>query len=95
MRRLFGRALLLATLFCLPAAAFAAPAPAETAVSQEIIVTGTRVPGLRAVDSPAPIQLLGAADGHSTIPTPWPTTARAMAAAKRVAATALNVGCSS
>ena len=62
MRRLFGRAALLATLFCLPGAAFAAssPAPAETTVSQEIIVTGTRVAGLRAVDSPAPIQLLGA-----------------------------------
>ena len=49
----------LAILACLPGAALAA-ASGEPAPVQEIIVTGTRVAGLRAVDSPAPIQVLGA-----------------------------------
>ncbi|WP_174274371.1 TonB-dependent receptor plug domain-containing protein [Sphingomonas bacterium] len=45
--------------------AWAAPAPApapdepQVASGEEIIVTGTRTTGLRASDSPAPIQLLG------------------------------------
>ena len=59
MRCWIGRAAVLAVLFCLPGAAGAATAAAPAA-DQEIIVTGTRVAGLRAVDSPAPIQVLGA-----------------------------------
>ena len=59
MRHLVGRAAGLAVLICLPALAGAAAAEDASAVS-EVIVTGTRVAGLRAVDSPAPIQVLGA-----------------------------------
>ncbi|HEY5409330.1 MAG TPA: TonB-dependent receptor plug domain-containing protein [Caulobacteraceae bacterium] len=59
MRRLFGQTAALAVLCCLPAIGGTALA-AEPAASDEIIVTGTRVAGLRAVDSPAPIQVLGA-----------------------------------
>lgn len=43
-----------------PALAQESAAPAQEA--GDIIVTGTRVTGLRAADSPAPIQLLSAAD---------------------------------
>ena len=59
MRHLIGRAAGLAVLICLPALAHAAAAE-ETSTVSEVIVTGTRVAGLRAVDSPAPIQVLGA-----------------------------------
>ena len=59
MRHLVGRAAGLAVLICLPAMAGAAAAEEASTVS-EVIVTGTRVAGLRAVDSPAPIQVLGA-----------------------------------
>ena len=59
MRRLFGRVAALAVLCCLPAIAGKALAADPTA-TDEVIVTGTRVAGLRAVDSPAPIQVLGA-----------------------------------
>ena len=59
MRHLFGRAAGLAILAVLSAGA--APAAAEDASTvNEIIVTGTRVAGLRAADSPAPIQVLSA-----------------------------------
>jgi iron complex outermembrane receptor protein len=42
--------------------AFAQDSAAPAAQGDDIIVTGTRVTGLRAADSPAPIQLLSAAD---------------------------------
>ena len=38
----------------------ASPAAEETSTVNEVIVTGTRVSGLHALDSPAPIQVLGA-----------------------------------
>jgi iron complex outermembrane receptor protein len=47
-----------------PALAYGAPAcaaEAESATVDQVIVTGTRVTGLKAVDSPAPVQVLGAA----------------------------------
>ena len=59
MRHLMSGAAGLALLTCL-AAAGAASAEDASAVG-EVIVTGTRVSGLHAVDSPAPIQILGAA----------------------------------
>ena len=55
--QLFGGVSLLAILMS-AGAAYAAPAPEGSAVS-EVIVTGTRVTGLRAADSPAPVQVVG------------------------------------
>jgi iron complex outermembrane receptor protein len=54
MRRVTG----FACLFLAPVAAMAAEPDATV---EEVIVTGTRVTGLRAVDSPAPIQVVGEA----------------------------------
>ncbi|QUD87375.1 TonB-dependent receptor plug domain-containing protein [Phenylobacterium montanum] len=53
----------LATALAAPALAQTAPAPAAGAdqASAEVIVTGTRQTGVKAVDSPAPIQLVGSA----------------------------------
>ena len=59
MHRLFGRAAGLAVVTCLAGAAGAAEAQDASTVN-EVIVTGTRVSGLHALDSPAPIQVLGA-----------------------------------
>ena len=59
MRHLFGRAAGLAILAVLSSAGSAAAAEDASTVN-EIIVTGTRVAGLRAADSPAPIQVLSA-----------------------------------
>ena len=59
MRHLFGRAAGLAILAVLSATAGRAAAEDASTVN-EIIVTGTRVAGLRAADSPAPIQVLSA-----------------------------------
>ena len=59
MRQLFGRAAGLAILAAVSAAASGAAAEDASSVD-EVIVTGTRVAGLKAVDSPAPIQVLGA-----------------------------------
>ena len=59
MLHLSGRAAGLAAFVCLSALAGAARAQDPAPVS-EIIVTGTRTAGLRAVDSPAPIQVLNA-----------------------------------
>jgi iron complex outermembrane receptor protein len=54
-------ALTIASTYALPA--FAAPAPAPAAAADDeggaIIVTGTRTTGMKAADSPAPIQILG------------------------------------
>ena len=59
MRQLFARAAGLAVLAAVSAAAGAAAAEDASTVG-EVIVTGTRTAGLKAVDSPAPIQVLGA-----------------------------------
>ena len=59
MRHTIGRAAGPAAFICLSVFAAAAAAEEPRAVG-EVIVTGTRVAGLRAVDSPAPIQVLGA-----------------------------------
>ena len=59
MHRLMGGAAGLAILTLMSAAAGAAAAE-ETSTVNEVIVTGTRVSGLHALDSPAPIQVLGA-----------------------------------
>ncbi len=56
---LFGGVSLLAMLMA-GSAASAAAAAVEAPVASEVIVTGTRVTGLKAIDSPAPIQVLGA-----------------------------------
>jgi iron complex outermembrane receptor protein len=55
----FAGASLLALAACAPALAQTTPA-ADATDQSTIIVTGTRTTGLKAADSPAPIQLLGA-----------------------------------
>jgi len=55
---LFGGASLLAVLMA-AGGAQAAAAAAEAPVASEVIVTGTRVTGLKAEDSAAPVQVLG------------------------------------
>ena len=56
-------ALVIAGAYALPAMAAPAPAPAAAAAGDDeggaIIVTGTRTTGMKAADSPAPIQILG------------------------------------
>jgi len=57
-------ALTIAGAYALPAFAAPAPAPTPAAAADDdtggaIIVTGTRTTGMKAVDSPAPIQVLG------------------------------------
>jgi iron complex outermembrane receptor protein len=56
-------ALVLTTLMATQGLAQTAPAPAAPAAStgdvEAVVVTGTRTSGLRAVDSPAPVQVLG------------------------------------
>ena len=59
MKNLFAFSSMLALGACIASQAAAADADAETAVT-EVIVTGTRVTGLKAADSPAPVQVLGA-----------------------------------
>ena len=56
---LFGGVSLLAVLMA-AGGAQAAAAAADAAVASEVIVTGTRVTGLKAADSAAPVQVLGA-----------------------------------
>ncbi|HEX4096910.1 MAG TPA: hypothetical protein VHX64_09285, partial [Caulobacteraceae bacterium] len=58
MPHLFGRASALAVVAGLSVAGAAAAQEASSV--DEVIVTGTRVSGLKAADSPAPIQVLGA-----------------------------------
>ena len=61
MRDLLGRAAGLVGLACvLGLAGGAAAEESSTSTVNEVIVTGTRTAGLRAADSPAPIQVLGA-----------------------------------
>jgi iron complex outermembrane receptor protein len=60
MKYAFAGASTLALMSALSTQAFAQAAPAEPDAVDAIIVTGTRTTGLRAVDSPAPIQVLGA-----------------------------------
>ena len=57
MKNLFSFSSMLVIGACIASQAYAADA--EEAVS-EVIVTGTRVTGLKAADSPAPVQVLGA-----------------------------------
>jgi iron complex outermembrane recepter protein len=55
-------ALTIASAYALPALAAPAPAPAPAAGDDDggaIIVTGTRTTGMKAADSPAPVQILG------------------------------------
>lgn len=59
MRNIHIGASLLALATCIAANAMAADADASSSVS-EVIVTGTRVTGLKASDSPAPVQVIGA-----------------------------------
>src|SRR5690349_11791311 len=56
---------LAAAVACAPGAASAA----EPALLDEVIVTGTRMTGLRAADSPAPIEVLDAASLRRAGPT--------------------------
>ena len=51
----------LATALAAPALAQTAPATGADQATTEVIVTGTRQTGVKAVDSPAPIQLVGSA----------------------------------
>jgi len=62
MQRYFGGASVIALIGALtPLAANAAETKAvDAAATQEVIVTGTRVTGLKALDSPAPIEVVGA-----------------------------------
>ncbi len=60
MKHLFSFSSMLVLGACLASQAQAADAETDAAVS-EVIVTGTRVTGLKAADSPAPVQVLGAA----------------------------------
>ncbi len=60
MRRVSSTALAGILFSTLPGMAFAADRASEKAVADEVIVTGTRVAGLRAADSPAPIQVVDA-----------------------------------
>ncbi|CAN5359646.1 TonB-dependent receptor [soil metagenome] len=53
-------ALAIASLSASPAMSQGAPAVADEASDDTIIITGTRTTGMKAADSPAPIQLLGA-----------------------------------
>lgn len=59
MKNLFAYTSMLALSAGMASHALAAEADADAGVS-EVIVTGTRVTGLKAADSPAPVQVLGA-----------------------------------
>jgi iron complex outermembrane receptor protein len=58
LKNFFAGASILALTTLVASQAFAADAAAESSVS-EVIVTGTRVTGLKAGDSPAPVQVIG------------------------------------
>src|ERR1700759_3850144 len=60
MNKLFMGASLFALSALATSNAMAAAAAADTANVDELIVTGTRATGMKAADSPAPIQVLGA-----------------------------------
>jgi len=59
MNKLFVGASLIALSTFASSTAFAAAAASEAANVDELIVTGTRATGMKAADSPAPIQVLG------------------------------------
>ncbi len=61
MRNLYLGASVIALTAVLSSAAFAEAAGADSSSVSEVIVTGTRVVGLKAADSAAPVQVLGAA----------------------------------
>ena len=60
MNKLFVGASLIALSALTSTATYAAEAAGDASGVSEVIVTGTRATGMKAADSPAPIQVLGA-----------------------------------